>query len=531
MKHAPIFDTIEKWSERKIDGKRFNEVFQVDGIPVWYFLEPLLKGAYLPRPFKTLAETEEYLKSKKSPKSSLKLKLTQFVLRKGLWLNERIKWLISSSKAVKTGEKDVLFLGYTNQVVRGKRGELKPIEFSNVVHDLKRGGAKPLVLFCDPISANSFRGLLKFPDLLYSYVDSKTIKESKRLSRELNREWEKISDKKKAALFTFNGKSYWRFLKDEMNFLFSREMLATLITYYLTFKKVIKEHRIKVIYLTALGGFYESILLGVAYNLNKKVVHSPHGYGGRYFIVRDEFLENVHFAAWGSEEKKRLLQLGIKKENISITGSPLFDEIAEFKLKKENKTEKTITLLPTALVEYKLVGRKEYFDYIRRYLTQVSKVKDVKKVIIKLHPDEKYRSEYESIAKSLQLTNVKILQKSGKKFLYAVLRDSDLLTSFGLTTTDLEGLMLDKNVIIIDGLRKDPLAELAKKDKYREAATVIDKNDDLTSTIMKILTDRNLQRDLERKRRRYIATSFYRIDGKAHERVANLLTKLCKSGA
>lgn len=527
MKHAPIFDVIEKWSERKVNGEKFNDVFQMDGIPVWYFLEPLIKLACLPRPFESLAGIEKGARKGRTHTrlGELKLKLTHFGLRKGLWLNEKIKWSISSSKRRKAGERDVLFLGYTNQTVRGKRGELKPIGFSDVVKNLKKKGMKPLVLFCDPISENSFRGLLKFPDLLYSYVDSKILKESKKLSRELNQEWKKISEGKKAKLFTFNGKSYWRFLKDEMNFLFSSEMLATLTTYYLTFKKVIEDHRIKVVYLTALGGFYEALLMGVVYKLDKKIVYSPHGYGDRYLVVRDEFIENVSFAALGSEESQRLLKLGIKNENIFTTGPPFFDEIVKYRKREMKKIKKTVALMTQPLVEEQHMGEKEYFNCIRRFLIQINKAKNVAKIVVKLHPRERYKSRYESIVKSLGLRNVRVIQELGKDALYSILSDSDLLVSYG-STTDIEGLMLGKNVVNIDGLKKGPAAEAAKRDKYRDAIVTIDKNGDLTGTITKILTNKDFQWKLKQKRQRYIANSFYKIDGKAYERVAGLITKV-----
>ena len=519
---------IEKWPERKVDGETFNQTFQIDGIPVWYFFEPLIKQEYLPRPFKSLLETEENARINRGTTwlENLRLRLTSFGLKKGLRVNEKIKWSIASSKPVQRGEKDVLFLCYTNQVVEDEKGKLRPVGFSDVVDALKARGVKPIVLFCDPLSKNSFKGLLKFPSLLYSYITPEIIKESNEISQKLNQKWKKIDEKEKAKLFTFGGKCYWQFLKDEMNFLFSREMLATLITYYPTFKKIVKRYDIKVIYLTSLGGFYETLLLAVAYALNKKVVYSAHGYGGRYFIVRGEFLKNVYFAAWGNEEKKRLLQLGVKKENIFITGSPFFDKIAKYKSKKEKpKTGKVITLITQPLVEDKYVGKRKYFNYIQKFLIQIAKVKNMAQIIIKLHPREKYRSHYESIAKSLGLKNVSITQELGKDALYSILSKSDLLVSTG-STTDVEGIMLDKNVIIIDGLAKGPLAELAKKDKYREAAVVIDKNGDLTGVITKALTNKDLQMELMQKRRRYLVGSFYKIDGKAHEKVTNLILRL-----
>ncbi len=527
MKNNPVMGIIEKWSDRKITALKFNERFQVDGIPVWYFFEPLLKQEYLPRPFKSLAEIEENVKINKTATwfENLKLRLTSFGLKKGLLINERVKWSIASSKRRETGKKDVLLLGYTNRIVLGKKGEPRPADVCDIADALKRKGAKPLVLICDPLTKNSFRGLLKFQNLLYNYIDPEIIKEAKRLSRELAGDWEKIDEKKKSELFTFDGKSSWRFLKAELNFLFSRELLTTLITYYLTFKKIVESHKIKVICLTALGGFYEALLLGVAYKLDKKVVYSAHGYGGRYFVVRDVFIKNVKFAAWGNEEGGILLRLGVNDKNIFLVGAPAFDETAKYRRKAVRKAKKTAVLLSQSFVEAKDMGEKEYFDYTRKLLTQISKAKSVGKLVIKMHPLERRKHRYESIVKSLGMKNVEITQKPGKAALYSILSASDLLISYG-STTDIEGLMMDKNVILIDGMRKGPVAEMMKKDKYREAVVVIGKNDNVTSTIEKVLTRADLQGELKRKRQRYLANSFFKIDGKSHERVAGLIIRM-----
>lgn len=521
-----IYSLLEKWPERKIDSKKFNEVFQVDGIPLWYFLEPLIKSqACLPKPFRSLARIEEEIKINKTPSSLETLKFV--ALRKGLAINEKIKLWISKSRKEfeKTGDRDVLFIAYTNQILKKPKKKLELLGFGDVVNTLKESGVKPLVLICDPFSKNSFFGLRKFDNLLYSYVDSNIIRESRKSSLKLAQKWRKLE---KTNFFTFQGKNYWKFLKNEMNFLFSREVLFTLIKYYLTFKKIIGKHDIRLVYLTGLIGFYESAILGAACKLDKKIVYSPHGYGG-YIVplrIREELLKHTLFAASGGEEKKKLLKLGIKAKNIFLTGSPFFDKIAEYKSQEiKKKTEKTVTLLPTALVEHKFIEKNEYFNYIRRYLMQISKVKNVKKVIIKLHPAEKYKSEYESIVKSLKLINVEIVQRPEKEFLYSVLRDSDLLISFG-STTDIEGLMLDKDVIVIEGF----MGESHRRDLYKEAVVQVERDDDLTGIIDKVLNDKKLHNSLKQKRGKYLKKAFYKINGKAHERVANLIVSLIKKG-
>jgi hypothetical protein len=517
-------DILEKLPEKKVDSQKFNEVFQIDGIPLWYFLEPLMKAPQIPKPFRSLEDIEKDIKEDKTPSSLDDLKL--LILRKGLPFDEKLKvWLsnVKRKKSRESGVADILFLAYTNQIFE-KNGQLEFLGFGDVINDLKKRDVGPLVLVCDPISRNSLFRLKKFENLLYSHIDSEIIKESKRMSQELAKKWKKV-DKK--SLFTHHGKNYWKFLESEMDFLFSREILGAMIKYYLTFKKIIKKYDVKLIYLTDIIGIYESALFGAACKLDKKILYSPHGYGG-YAVplyIREEFYRKLIFATSGDEERKKLLKLGIKREDIFVTGSPFFDKIAKWKKMKIKKAKNTITLLTQPLVEDKYTDEKEYFDYLRKFLAQINDVENVSKIIVKLHPRETHKSRYESIAKSLGLRNTNITQELGKDALYSILSDSDLLISYG-STTDIEGLMLDKDVIVINGLAKGPLAELGKKDEYREVVLEIDKNDNLTGMITKILTDEDLQEELRQKRRKYLADSFYKIDGKAHERVADLILRL-----
>lgn len=520
-------DILEKLPEKKVDSRKFNEVFHVDGIPLWYFLEPLMKTPYMPKPFRSLVEIERDVKEDKTLPASESLKLS--LLRKALAANEKIKFWITRAKQKKTeriGKVNVMFLTYTNQIFETKKGS-EFLGFGDVVNDLKKRGVKLLVLVCDPLSKNSLFELKKFDNPLYAHIDSETIRESERVSRELVKEWKKV-DKK--TLFTFQGENYWKFFKNEMNFLFSREILATLIKYYLTFKKIFKRHNLELIYLTGIIGIYESAIFGAACKLNKKIVYSPHGYGSYAapLFIREEFYKNFLFATSGVEEKRKLLKLGIKPESIFMTGNPFFDKIAAYMGKRIGGIKKkTITLLTQPLIEDKYTDEKEYFHYIRKFLIQINNVKNVAKIVVKLHPRERYKSRYESIVKSLGLKNVRVTHEPGKEALYSILSDSDLLISFG-STTDIEGLMLGKNVVVIDGLKKGLTPELLKKDRYRKVTTTIDKDDDLTSTITKVLNPKILKK-LNQKREKYLMKSFFKIDGRAYQRVADLIYKYSKS--
>ncbi|MEM2963782.1 MAG: hypothetical protein QXN01_04790, partial [Candidatus Anstonellales archaeon] len=111
----------------------------------------------------------------------------------------------------------------------------------------------------------------------------------------------------------------------------------------------------------------------------------------------------------------------------------------------------------------------------------------------------------------------------GKEALYSVLRDSDLLISFG-STADVEGLMLDKDVLLIDGF----FGDFYQKDPYRKAVIQAAIESDLTGIIDKILNESKIKKSLKQKRERYLKGAFFKIDGRVHERVANLICTLIK---
>jgi hypothetical protein len=123
----------------------------------------------------------------------------------------------------------------------------------------------------------------------------------------------------------------------------------------------------------------------------------------------------------------------------------------------------------------------------------------------------------------LKLDNVEVIQKPGKEVLYSILRDSDLLISFGSTAV-VEGLMLGKDAVVIEGF----IGDLYRADPYKEAVLRIEKESDLGNAVEKILTDKRERAILRKKREEYIRTAFYKIDGKAHRRVGDLIVSILK---
>jgi len=403
-------------------------------------------------------EIEKDIKIHKHPSrfENLKNNIYAFVLRKGLATNEMIKLLISKlgkRNWEDVGKKDVLFVAFTDQVFE-KDGRLEFAIFGKIIHSLREGEADPLILICDPISKNSFLKLRKYDLLLYSYITPEIIKKSKELANDLNKKWRNLDEKLKIKLFAIKEKNYWKFFERDMDILFSKELLSTLIKYYLTFKNILKKRDIKVVYLTSLVGIYELAILAAAHKLDKKIVYVSHGY--TWAPRESEFIKNIIIAASGPEEKRNFIKGGIKEKNIFVTGSPFYDGIIEYKQKKvQRRAKKIVCLLTTALVESKIMKKKKYFELIRQTLAQVKSVREVGKVIIKIHPRERYKSEYESIVKSLDMRDAEVIQGTTKAELYSIIANSDLLIGFGSTAL-LEGLMIGKDVIHLDMFLNNP---------------------------------------------------------------------------
>jgi len=520
MRSRVLLSLFKKVPESRVNSKKFKEVFQIDDVPVWYFMEFLI-DTYLPKPFRAPWEIENDMREGRSESffDKLKYKFSSFILRKGILLNEKLRQIVCESKSdIEYQKADALFVQLTSQVTE-RDGELVFFGSGKIIKSLKKSRKiKPLVVFGDPFSKISQRPT-KYRPLVCEYATKEIFEKSERWAKELSNKWRSLDEKVKINMF--GGEVSWKFLRNDMDILFSKEILFILIKYYLLMKEVMKKHDIKLICLTSMGGFYDVASLSAAYKLGKKVLYIPHGYTGIQ-AGRRELIKNIFVAVSGPAEKEFFLRGGFKK--VFVTGSPFFDEIVKYREKVKKKTnKKTVCFITTQLVESKFMKKAKYFKLIRLVLEQIGKVKEIEKIIIKLHPAEKYKNEYESIVRSLNLNKdkeVQIRQGATKAELYSTMASSDLLIGFGSTAL-LEGAMLGKDVLHLDMFLENP-----QFFKFREGTLCVRRIESLAHWIKKIFHDNNVKNKLKRKRERYLHKSFYKIDGNAHRRVANLIVRL-----
>jgi len=484
---------------------KFNNIFKIDNIPLGYFIERLMVSGSVIRTFKTF----KLIGDGKRRQHLFLYRMILFTLKKAFLINENLKIKLCKKRSYNR-KYDVLFLAFTNQIFR-RDNNLEYLGFTEVVRELKRRKKHPIVLVVDPISKNSFFGLKEYKNVLYNYVDKEIIQESHKIACKLSEQWKNFDEKEKIQLFEIQNK-VWPQIKNKIEFLMSREILEVIVRNYLTFKRIIQNYGISVVYVTSLNGFYQLPLIAAAAKLDRAILYAPHGGGHIKMRLAKEFVKNIVVTTWGESDKKHAI--GINKNKIFVTGSPFLDKIPKYISKKHAPKKKTILLLTKAVYETPAIDKKKYFEYVRKFLQKMVEIKDVERIIIKLHPIEsgKYFQDYKKIVQELGL-NIEINQQPEKEALYSLISKSDLVISYG-SAADIEGLMLGKNVINIEGL--------GVTTTYKDAVYCIKKEDDLKSAVERVLYDKKTQKEIKRKREKFVQT-LAKIDGKAYKRVTDLI--------
>jgi len=295
--------------------------------------------------------------------------------------------------------------------------------------------------------------------------------------------------------------------------------------YYELIKDIIKTKKIQLVFLTGNGTLIERCALAAANNTNKDSLFSPHGTLSE--ATDYPFFKKAKFAVFGKEEKRMLIRKGIIKENIKITGPLVFDNLSEY-LKNGNKlksTKKKIILFATqAAVEKNMINKKDYFGNIKNYLKTLDKIRDIS-IVIKLHPAEKYVGEYKKIIQSLNNKDVSIIQGK-ERSIYELINKSDILVTFK-TSVLFIAMALHKPIIKIDLFDHHTIPSIDEKEAS-QAILQIGHKTDFSTILKKILFDEAIQKKILNKQDEFIKNYFYKMDGKAYERVFEYICQIIR---
>lgn len=415
------------------------------------------------------------------------------------YFNESLKLSLGRKKKLATG---ALFLTYPSHIDFSNK---KIFRINNILKEMDN----PLVLVTSPSTEKAYTAIPKLrlcKNTIYGYISENHKKKSKRIAKRLFQKWNKFKESTDVVL---NSNKELKQLKKLIGFYFSKEFIYFVALYYETYKEIIRRNKIKVVVITSMNGLFERCLMAAASKLGILTLILPHG-ATMYSDMKQDPLLPYKFIVFSNNNRQELIRKGFSEKNIAVTGPYIFDEILKYKKKKQIKND--VVLLTAPFVEQGFLRKKEYFNYIKKIIKDIRKVSN-KKITIKLHPREKYIKEYKKLIRRNHFRNIFVTQKAD---LYNIISGSKLAINFS-STTAIESLILDKPVItILMPNYRNPLNKLLHESK---ATIEVPIEEDLSKAIVIIYKKDTLKEN----RKKFIKRFYGNIDGKASQRIAELI--------
>lgn len=336
----------------------------------------------------------------------------------------------------------------------------------------------------------------------------------------------------------YNGKDLYNQITKELEicflFLFPRA-----VRYIEMGKRMMKAEKPDLILLKHEYGSNERCYLVIAAKLNNiptlavqhGLIHPTH-VGYRYAedeISRDGSVTSPYCpipditAVYGPYHKDILTKVSAYPEDsVVVTGQPRYDVLyhAEWIYSKEKFLEKykinpkhKIVLWATACHGY---SDEENIRYFKTVFETMQNIKGAT-LIIKQHPVEGERYT-KMIEKYLNTYKINAIVTPKDSDTYELLFVCDLMITKN-STTAMEAIALNKPVIILNLGGEPDVVDYVEQG----VAFGVYKEEDLKPIIEKLLKD---DTDLAKNRERYIEKYLYKLDGKATERVVNLITRM-----
>ncbi len=172
--------------------------------------------------------------------------------------------------------------------------------------------------------------------------------------------------------------------------------------------------------------------------------------------------------------------------------------------------EKHQILLATGpYIEERFFTKKEYFIIINKIIKDIQLLENIN-LIVKLHPREKHLKEYQKIQ------GITLISKVDQEEYVSLLKNSSLVITFASTVT-LEAKAYGCKTVIIDPFDEKNHFYLLKP--HFGMTPLFQWRDNLTLALQRILEQ---PLDIS-EHNKDLSNIFYKLDGKASERIVNLI--------
>lgn len=241
--------------------------------------------------------------------------------------------------------------------------------------------------------------------------------------------------------------------------------------------------------------------------------------------VNWKFISTDKAAIFDRSTYQTLVEMGVAKEKLFITGNPRFDRLSGsqqtknkicslFGINPENRLV-LFTSQPYVIDEFpNKKYKKEITANLYRSLSAINNVC----LVVKPHPDEDMKfhrslsSKFSSIFLAEKNANVQDL-----------ILACDVMITFN-STTILEALIAEKYIICLDPGKGFQFNNFVKNG----VALGVSLPEKIEETINNIFTNEGLRKQLARNRENFFKRTSYNIDGKSSERIVDLMLQMIK---
>jgi UDP-N-acetylglucosamine:LPS N-acetylglucosamine transferase len=515
MIDEPLFNAFFELSNKKIKDKTFDEIFQIDKIPLRWFFHTIVTSSTLPQLF--INTSGIFKRNPLSITEKIKYFSGAKAFQLALSFLEFRKRHVKKNKTQNDNQKKVLFLTFTNHINNEKDIE-ETFRIGKIVKYVEQKNIKPFVLVADPVSKFSHKKLKITKNKIYDYGSKKLHKSAKQTANSLTKEWKSLTKDQKEELFTFQDqKSIWPKLKYTMNFLFSKTFLIAVTYYYLIFKEIINDENISVSVVTSMSGFFEKCLFASSKQLDKPVVLIQHGMGGGIMSI-DYFISKTKMAVFSDYHKRKWIKAGMDEGDVIVTGPVVFDGIEKYKRQSEPEALNNFLIITQPFVKGGWMTHEEYISKFNKILEQIYITAPEAKITIKLHPRES-KDDYK---KTRNRFNILIQDSQDRNKFYEAMQNADVIIQFG-STAALEAMVVGTPVITV---KLEPTKPIATNELIGEYKAGLICNYNEVKNAIKKLKDILTRKSIEENRKKFVEDFCYKIDGKAASRVSDVIEKL-----
>jgi len=231
-------------------------------------------------------------------------------------------------------------------------------------------------------------------------------------------------------------------------------------------------------------------------------------------------------AVYGEYYKELLTKISVYPENsVEVTGQPRYDVLAYVDKIYSKKNFITKYKIPNNhriilwLTQSHGASEDENNNNFKTVFETMKHIKNAT-LVIKQHPAEG-EIYIKMIQANLKKYNINAVLVPKKSDTYELLFDSDIIITKD-STSGIEALALNKPLIVLNLSGKPDLADYVTEG----VALGVYQPKDLQTTIETILKDDSM---LVKNRKKYVEKNLYKIDGKATERVINVINNLVRS--